>query len=904
MRAFCYTTGVPDVLTFLFTDIEGSTRRWEELPGAMRAAVAQHDELLETAVRRNGGRVFKRVGDALCTVFDAPENAVAAAIQMQRALSSAVWPDGLDALRIRIGIHCGTALPAPDGDFAGPALNRVARLTSAGHGGQVLLSETAATLVRDTLADGIALRSLGTHQLRDLSHRESIFQLQAPGLQAEFPALRTLDMHPNNLPLQISSFIGRSEELHALAQALRTSRLVTIAGPGGIGKTRLSLQAAAQAAPRFKDGCWFVKLADVRDPQLVVATIASVLHIPEEPGKPLADTLAAGTREKQILLLLDNSEHLLPSVVEIVSRLLQECPQVAVLVTSREPTHLSGEIVQRLHSLPDADAVELFRRRAEAAGGSDAQSPASVAAICRQLDGIPLAIELAAARTQTLSAAELESALRTGSELLVSKDPQQAARHRTLSATIAWSYALLSAAEQQLLQRLSVFEGGFTREAAQAVCAPDAAAAAFLDGLDSLVDKSFVDSISAAGAKRFRLLEPIRRFLEQFAGRDTLDVNETRRRHFAYFLDTLRGEFAALQDRALRVDADLPNIRAALSWGIANAAHSDVAEFARGLCGYWQLRGTIAEARAWLGRVLGLDSLTPAERAMLLRRAATFATKDDDYDAARGLILDSLDLYRRSGDAGGVAEATHAMAVLEHYTGHADEAYRLYGDALDAFEKTGHVHGTIAALTNRGMISAERGALEEASAMLERAERACRAADRDDDLASVLSHQGDLELQRKRPARALHAYTEALEIKQRIHSRIDLTDILSNLSYTKLLAGDRSGALEHARAAVNEAVDGGGRAALVMALEILAVVLFEEGRIEESRRALASATALRRSIGYGVESTAWQDELARIRSSCPPYGFEALVQAAVPSDAPSLARRFLSAAPAATSSTS
>ena len=653
MRAFCYTTVVPDVLTFLFTDVEGSTRRWEESPGAMRSAIAQHDELLETAVRRNGGRVFKRVGDAVCAVFDAPEDAVAAAVQMQRALSAAVWPDGLDALRVRIGIHCGSALAAADGDFAGPALNRVARLTAAGHGGQVLLSEAAATLVRDTLAEQTALRSLGTHQLRDLSHRETIFQLEAPGLQTEFPTLRTLDTHPNNLPLQISSFIGRSGDLQFLAQVLRTSRLVTIAGPGGIGKTRLSLQAAAHAAPRFQDGCWLVKLADVRDPQLVVATIASVLDIREEPGRPLADTLVAAAREKQMLLLLDNSEHLLPSVVEIVSRLLQECPQVTVLVTSREPTHLSGEIVHRLHSLPAQDAEELFCRRAQAAGGSAEQPPAAVAAICRQLDCIPLAIELAAARTQTLSAEELESALRIDTDVLVSKDPEQTARHRTLSATIAWSYALLGVQEQQLLQRLCVFEGGFTRDAAQAVCAPDAAPSRFLDELDSLVDKSFVDSISVTAAKRFRLLEPIRRYLEQFAGRDVDDVDQTKRRHFAYFLDSARGEFSALQDRALRIDADLPNVRAALSWGLEHAAHADVTEFARALSEYWQLRGTISEARVWLGRVLRLETLAPAERAMVLRRAATFATKDDDYEAARSLILESLDLYRRAGDTAG-----------------------------------------------------------------------------------------------------------------------------------------------------------------------------------------------------------------------------------------------------------
>jgi predicted ATPase/class 3 adenylate cyclase/Tfp pilus assembly protein PilF len=863
-------SGTTGVLNFLFSDIEGSSRRWETSPEAMRTAVEMHNVILDRAIAKFDGRVFKRVGDEFCCVFERPADAVSAAVTVQRDLAQTQWPDELDALRVRIGIHSGTALAIEGGDFAGPALNRTARVMAAGHGDQILISASAANLVRDGLPADIELRNLGTHRLRDLRHEEALFQVVAPGLRDAFAKIKTLDTHPNNLPAQISSFVGRAEDIRKTLELLEHNRLVTIAGPGGIGKTCLGLQIASELTPQYGDGCWFIALADIRDPSLVPAAIASILDVREEPGRPIFETLATQLKHKRMLLLLDNSEHLLASVAQTIARLSAECSGVVFLVTSREPTHVTGERVVRIDPLDSRDAVELFLQRAQLTGGpsTTAAEHDAIESICRTLDGIPLAIELAAARTQTLLPQELADGLRNRPGLLVSKDPLGTPRHRTLAATIEWSFTLLDAAEQKLLQRLSVFDGGFTTRAGEEVAFDPDEMESFVDGLDSLVDKSFVRAIRAGDSTRYRMLDPIRSFLLKLLERDA--ASDVARRHFSYFK-----RLAANWDlqaktpestTASEMEIELPNLRAALSWGFDEPSKSAAVELLISLVTFWQSRGNIAEGRTWLTRVLEYEDLSPAERAGLLRRASTFAAKQDDYEAARRHIQASREIYESLGDKLGIAQAFHALAVIEHLTGDFDSAFDNYGRALEGFDAAGHVHGKITAITNRAIISGERGELDEARQGYITAIDLCRSSGHLNDLSLVLGAYAGFKLEHEDVKSAEPLLKEALEIKRRISNREALTDLLANLALLHARQGALEPALEYAREELQVAVEDRGNSLLIPAIELFALLLHTTGERARAATLLAIAVKQRALSHYGVVTRLNGEETQRIAS--------------------------------------
>ncbi len=649
-----------------------------------------------------------------------------------------------------MAIHSGDAL-FEQGEYSGTTLNRVARLTAAGHGGQVLVSAAAAALARDTLPPGAQLRNLGSHRLRDLLNPETIYQLAAPNLQADFAALRTLDSRPNNLPSQISSFLGRADELRTISDALKEHRLVTITGPGGIGKTRLGLQSAAEALTLYEDGSFLIRFADIQDPGLVTAATAATLGVKEESNRTLLESLTEHLRHKQILLLLDSSEHLIDAVAKTVLHLLESCAGLSVLLTSREPTHLTGERIVRLDPLPPSDAQELFVQRAQYRSNAPASSSdrEAIAAICRMLEAIPLAIELAAARSQSLSPAELAAALRANAPIPASKDPSATPRQRTLAATIEWSFCLLDDDQRLAVLPLSIFEGGFTAAAGQAIAGNQSVDEPFAETLDSLVDKSLVNAVRSGDETRYRFLDPIRQFLGEKL-RTAGSYDETAERHCVLFEALAqRWHGGAEEDRpaADQIEREAPNMRAALNWAWDRPDKERAARFLISMLAFWQLRGAIGEGRAWLARALGCDALTPASKAALLRRAATFATKQDDYDAARALASESLTIYRSLSDARGTAEALHALAVLEHYTGNVDAAFDLYGEALDGFRRCGYPHGVVVSATNRAAILSERGSLEEARTLFEESAALCRNHSRFDDLASVLNHYADLELE-------------------------------------------------------------------------------------------------------------------------------------------------------------
>jgi len=573
-------------VTFLFTDLEGSTRLWEQHPEAMKQALARHDALLTAAVEAHHGSVVKSTGDGLYAAFATADAGVAAAVAGQQALLAESWGP-IGAIRVRMGLHAGVAEQRID-DYFGPALNRAARLMDVAHGGQVVCSQATADLVRDSLPSPVGLVELGRHRLRDLSRPEVVFQVTHPDLPAGFPPLRTLDAFPGNLPTERTALIGRSRELAKLADALDTHRLVTLTGVGGVGKTRLAVQLAADVLDRFPDGAWLVALASIRDPVLVPSAVAAALEIAERPGRPAHETLRDAIGSREMLVVLDNCEHLLDATARLADELLDACPAVRIVATSREALGVEGEqswptpslglpaseTVASLEELAGGDAVTLFVERARAVRPEfelSAPNAPAVAALCSRLDGIPLAIELAAARVGALGPQDILERIDQRFLLLTGGSRTALERHQTLQAAVDWSYDLLDDRERRLFERLSVFSGGFTLDAAGAVAADaDLDEVAVLDGLGSLVAKSMVIADGSGASVRYRLLETLRQYSRDrlTATGDAASVRDRHARYFLEFGEALRPTFFSADQLATwdRLSIEMDNVRAAFNW--------------------------------------------------------------------------------------------------------------------------------------------------------------------------------------------------------------------------------------------------------------------------------------------------------------------------------------------------
>lgn len=792
----------------MLTDIEGSTRMWRERPTVMFEAVRRHRELIHRAVARVGGSLPRDQGegDSVFAVFERVTDGVAAAVDIQLAFAAEPWPEGID-LRTRIALHSGET-ELRDGNYYGFAVSRTARLRALAWGGQVLLSEAAYSLVRDGLPVGTSVRDLGPHTLKDFDHPERVYQVLHPELPAKFASLRARDVAPHNLPVLLTTFVGRKAEIIAIKELLYLSRLVTLTGTGGSGKTRLAVEVAKDSLGNYEAGVHLVDLAAVPDPALVLTSVAQSLGVHEAPGQTTFASLVQFLEEKKMLLVLDNFERV-TDAASSVADLLAALPLLSVLATSRSPLRLNGE---REYAVPplrvpenapslrrahDFEAIRLFAERAQAASFDFSLTEDNVGVvteICARLDGLPLAIELAAVHVKLLPLSALRDRLANRLDLLKGGARDLPERQQTLRRLIDWDYELLPDNEQALFRRLAVFAGGFTFEAAEAVVgAIDGLD--LLDGLEDLVEKSLLrHKMSKWDEARFWLLQTIRDY-----GLEALDRagegDEARRRHAEYFRGFVHRAESELSGPEqvqwlARMDADHENIRASLRW-----AHAlEDPEFELGLVAdlsmFWATRGHLTEGLRWhepaIERTAGNVS---RDRARLLAGAATLMRARNEYDEARRILEDCLDLFRRFEDDDGVASTLKDMANLWFDEGDLRLARELYARSLEIWRRMGNELGVAGALNNLGVTEHIEGRPAEALEYLAESLEIFREVGHKQGIARTMMNQGGALRDLGELEAAARLLMDSLLLWRELGDKWDATDCLEDLAAVYLEQG-------------------------------------------------------------------------------------------------------------------
>ena len=861
-------------VTFLFTDIEGSTAMWERSPQAMQAALVRHDELLRRAIEERGGYVFKTVGDAFCCAFWTATDALDAALEVQRTLFDEEWQE-TGPLRVRMAMHTGAA-EERDGDYFGPPVNRVARLLSAAHGGQVLLSLPTQELVRDQLRVGMSLMDLGERHLKDLFRPERVFQLLATGLPSEFAPLRTLDAYRNNLPLQPTPLVGREKEVSEVCEILgaEATRLLTLTGPGGIGKTRLALQAAADLLDDFPDGTFFSQLATLTQAELLLPAIAETLGVKETAEQPLDESLKDYLRERRLLLLLDNFEQVLEAA-PTVTEMLAVAPGLKVLATSRAPLGLYGEHVYPvpplalpdlkrpppLESLTQYEAVGLFVERAQAVKPDfrvTNDSAPAVAEICVRLDGLPLAIELAAARITMLPPRAMLQRLSSRLKLLTGGARDLPERQRTLRATIEWSHALLDEGEQLLFGRLAVFSGGRTLEAIEAICDPegDLPVDAF-EGISSLLDKSLLRQEEGPnGEPRFVMLETIHEYAREKLGQSA-EAEQIRRTHAEYFLTLAEEANPQLRgpdqlEWLERLEAEHDNMRAALSWALERNEAEVALKLGGALSSFWFLRDYHSEGRRWLEAALTMDGRgSPGSRAMALAGAGWLAVDQGDLDSAQEACEEGLELLEHEAREASEAKLL-LLACLGWVAWHREElgqASELLEKGLALSREMSDTWWLANALFLFAIVPQSRGDYERATELYERSIDLFRELGDKQSLAFCLNNlamtvysQGDL-------GRAEQITEECVALHRELGNKGGVSLGLYNLGWIALLQDNLGRAADLYRESLSLSWDSGLNLIVQSSLEGFSCVAGAKGEADRAARLWGAAQALHETKG-------------------------------------------------------
>jgi len=833
-------------VTLVFTDIEGSTRLLEALAEQYGKVLAEHRKLLRDAFSSSGGVEVDTQGDALFYAFSRAKDAVLAAAEAQRAIASHPWAQGV-SVAVRMGIHTGEPALGDEG-YVGADVHRAARICSAAHGGQVVVSEATSRLVGDGVG-GVELRDLGVHSLKDLSAPQHLYQLVIEGLRQDFPAIRTHEGRPNNLPRQLTPLLGREREIAQGCRLLEgDAALVSLTGPGGTGKTRLALALGQELLDSFPHGVFFVDLSATTDPSLVLSALAQTLSLRESGTKSLAETLSDHLATKQMLLILDNFEQVIEAAPE-VSSLLALAPGVKVITTTRERLRLRGEreLAVPPLELPDPEvsdpeilatspAVALFTERADAVTASfelTGDNAASVAEICRKLDGLPLALELAAARIRTMSPSSLLRRLDRSLEVLTGGPRDLAARQRTLRAAISWSYELLDEDESRLFSRLGVFAGGFIQEAAEAVCDRGDLSLRIWDGLSSLVDKSLV-RLTDQNEEHFSMLETLRSFaLEQLE--ESGEADEIHRVHAEFFRGLAQEAEPHLVGKDQkewldRLEQEDDNLRSALEWSLHRAPHLAL-ELGAAQWRFWDTAGRLSEGRSNLDAALRSGHGSPPELvAKGMYGAGCLAEAQDDYEMASDLIDNALSLSRELGDHKSIAmcldeqawialmqnavakaealaedavssartvddkrslaRALNTLGAVAVDAGDYARAQKLYQEALTLHASQGDAHGQIVMLMNIGELYLLTEQLPEAERTLQQALDEARKLGATEQIIFTSANLGDVDLSKGDPAAAASRFVEAVTLAQRLASPYGVANSLEGLASVAVLRED------------------------------------------------------------------------------------------------------------------
>jgi predicted ATPase/class 3 adenylate cyclase len=890
-------------VTFLFTDIEGSTKLAQEHPDDMPALLARHHEILNQSIQTHHGYVFQIIGDAFCVAFSSAIEALNAALDAQRCLQNEAWTPA--PIKVRMGIHTGTAQLKDNGQYSGYAtLASSQRIMSAGYGGQILLSGATRDLVRDMLPKDAELLDLGERRLKELLRPEHLYQLNVLGLPSTFPLLKTLDSFPNNLPPQLTTFIGRENEIAEVKHELATHRLVTLTGSGGTGKTRLSLQVATDLLDQFDHGVWFVELAPLADPDLIPQTILSTVGINEQQGKTPLELLKEYLREKKALIVLDNCEHLIEASAKVTNTLLNAAPNLRILASSREALGVKGELSYPVPSLslPDPkhlpvleqlsqyEAVRLFIDRAFLVAPHFAmtkENASSIAQICYRLDGIPLAIELAAARLKILTVHQISARLDDRFRLLTGGARTALPRQQTLRALIDWSYDILSENERLLLRRLSVFAGGWTLEAVEEICIgqDDILSYDVLDLLTQLVNKSLVVvEQSRSGETRYRMLETIR----QYARAKLLEVGRdeiVRKRHLAYFVKLAEQAEPELY-RSNQVfwlntlDDEIDNLRTALEWALATDTESGlrIAAFPRQ---FWEARSYTQEAGKWLAQLLeyydkadslrvqalityslciddNTQSRIVAEQSLQIARVLSDKLSEAHSLLTIGLAISrqgylgegipyveqSLSLFQALGDKLGQAEATFLLSRnnndLEHSKALVVESLRLY-------RQLGHLWGIATSLKELAFRTIRGGDFSLPLQWLEEARGLYSQLGDQGGEASVLEYYGTLAFWTGDYQQAFSYYEQSIVLNEEIGDyNNDWARV--NMAYTRLRQGNIAKAIDMFELCIQQFQKGNTVIGLVYTLEGCASLYVNQDQPERAAQLFAWADGIREKI--------------------------------------------------------
>ncbi|HSL31720.1 MAG TPA: tetratricopeptide repeat protein [Anaerolineales bacterium] len=875
-------------VTFLFTDIEGSTRLLQQLEEKFAILDADHERILRQACEAHRGTVLDIHGDAFFVVFPGALDAVRAVAHAQRELAAHQWIDGV-SVRVRMGLHTGEPQMSSSG-YMGMDVHRAARIAAAGHGGQVLISQTTYDLVKSEMPEGVTLRDLGEHRLKDLRQPKHLYQLVITGLPADFPPLKSLNVPSNNLPTQLTSFIGRETELAEIKQILNSHRLVTLTGPGGSGKTRLALQIGNDVLQQFQEGVVFVPLAPVTDPRLVPSTIAQTLDVAEVAGQSVVDVLKSHLQNKSLLLVLDNFEQV-TSAAPVVSDLLAACSKLKILVTSREILRVYGEKVYPvpplglpdLKKLPPLDSlsqytsIRLFLQRAQAVKPDfqiTDENASSVAEICHRLDGLPLAIELAAARIRLLPPRTMLSRLERRLEFLTGGARDLPARQQTLRHAITWSYDLLAEDEQKAFRRLSVFVGGCTIGAIEAIFGEEVGGVFVLDQIGSLLDKSLIREVEGpTGEARFMMLELLREFgLEQLQASG--EEQAIRRRHTNFYLALAEEAEARLESGEQAhwihsMEQEHDNLRAALEW---TRTAEDMSEHCLRLAGalglFWETRGYFSEGRERLSAILAMETaqLRTSARARLLARAAELAYRQSDYAATVEYAEESLGIYREINDWQGTASMLIKLGNAATEAGDYAAATEYLNEALTIWRERGDRRGTARALISLGWAALKPGDHQLARARLEEALTLSRELKDTRSMGFELSGLGEIALRQGEYARAKQLLEESLGLRQQLGNKWGIGVSAGTLGWVAIREGNWKQAMDWLAESLEVRQEIGDKGGCAWCLERLAEIAMAQQNPEKALRLLSAAAKLRIAIGSVIDPVD-QEEYQNRRST-------------------------------------